>query len=136
MTNLTNYSETALLNHLMGEASFTMPSEVYLCLFTADPTDTGSLAAEVGTSRGYARLAMKASMPASSGGSAAVNTTAFTFGPCTTTNWGTVTHAGVSDSATIAAGNLLWRGALTASKVIAVGDSLVIPIGSLSVSLD
>jgi hypothetical protein len=136
MTALTNYSESILLNHIMGKTSFTMPTEVYFALFTADPTDAGTLTNEVGASRGYARLAMKASVGTSTAGSAITNSTAFTFGPCVTTNWGTVTHAAIMDVVTLASGNMLWKGALTASKTIAVGDTLVVPIGSFSVALD
>lgn len=136
MVALTNYGESALLNHVTGKAAMTLPTEVYLCLFTADPTESGTLTSEVGSARGYVRLPMKASISTSSAGSQITNTVAFTFGPCTTTVWGTITHAAIIDTGTLGSGNMLFKGALAASKTVAIGDTLVVPIGALSISLD
>lgn len=136
MSKLTNYAETALTNHILGKAAYTMPTTVYLALFTADPTDSGTLTAEVPASRGYARQAITSTMSTSSGGSTSQNSADINFGPCVTTSWGTVTHIGIVDSATIGAGNLLFYGPVTASKAVAVGDSLRFAANNLTVSID
>ena len=57
-----------------------------------------------------------------------------TFGPNTTSGWGTVTHFGIFDASTN--GNLLYWGALTASKTVAVGDSVSFGAGALVVTED
>lgn len=136
MSRLTNYAETALLNHVLGKTAYTMPAGVHLCLFTTDPGEAGSLTGEVASGRGYARQAITATMSASVGGSASSNSADINFGPCTTTAWGTVTHIGIADGATIGAGNLLWYGPVTASKTVAVGDSLRFAASNLSLTLD
>jgi hypothetical protein len=42
MSQMTDYLEKKLLDHTLGKAAYTMPTTVYLALFTADPGDTGS----------------------------------------------------------------------------------------------
>ncbi len=49
------------------------------------------------------------------------------------TSWCTVSHFALYDAST--GGNCLWAGALTDAKAIAVGDSLTIAAGALTVSL-
>lgn len=133
MSQMTDYLEKKLLDHTLGKAAYTMPATVYLALFTADPTDTGSLAAEVSvTSTGYARQAITAAMPAASAtGGQSANTTAITFGPASAA-WGTITHLGICDAST--GGNMLLFAALTASKTIASADSLQFAIGQFTVT--
>ena len=44
---MTDYLEAALAKHSVGLEAFTPPVSIYLALFTADPTDSGSLVNEV-----------------------------------------------------------------------------------------
>lgn len=39
--NLTNYLENKLLDHFLGTTAYTMPSPVYVALFTVAPGDAG-----------------------------------------------------------------------------------------------
>lgn len=133
--SLTNYAETALLNHLLGKTAYTMPTTVYAALFTADPGEAGSLSNEVASGVGYARQAITSNMSASTGGSTSANTAAITFGPNTTTNWGTITHCALIDGGSLGSGNVLLKGALAASKAISVGDSFAFNIGALTAAL-
>lgn len=48
-------------------------------------------------------------------------------------NWGTVTHLAVWDAKT--SGNMLWHGALTASRVVNDGDRIQVPVADLDISL-
>lgn len=48
-------------------------------------------------------------------------------------NYGTVTHVGIFDAVT--SGNLLWHGALSASKVIDDGDTLSFAVGNIDLTL-
>ena len=114
----------------MTAGAATRPTTWYLALFTAAPSDTGG-GTEVGAGVGYARQSITFS--AASGGATA-NTNTLTFGPCTTSNWGTVTHAAIFDASS--GGNMLWWGALSASRTVNVGDSLQIAIGDLDLALD
>jgi len=116
MSAMSNYLEIKFLDHFLGTASTTSPSTVYLSLHTADPTDAGS-GAEVSTS-GSAYVRKAIAFSAASGGSA-TNSGAVTFDTATSA-WGTISHIGVWDASS--SGNLLFHGALDASKTIASGD--------------
>lgn len=127
MANLSDWSENALMDWLMGGATPTRPSARYVALFTAAPNDAGGGTEVTGGS--YARTAV--TFAAASGG-ATSNSGTVTF-PTATANWGTVTHIGIFDAST--GGNLLWHGALTASKAIDTSDTFSIPAGDLDLSL-
>lgn len=123
MANLSDWSENATLDWLMGGASPTRPTTRYLALFTAAPNDAGG-GTEVSGS-GYARQAFTCGAAASGtcSNDAAVSFTA------SGGNFGTVTHIGVLSASS--GGNLIWHGALAASKTVNDGDTLNFAIGDL-----
>ena len=129
---LTKYASSKLTNHLLGKASFTMPTNVYLVLFTADPTTTGAFTNEVPASRGYARQAMTAVMATATAGGYSVSGSDVTLGLCTTADWGEITHIGLADSSTLGAGNLLTYQALAVDqkRTIKLGDTWGLPSGT------
>lgn len=122
-TAASNYLELELLDHVFGGASYTPPSNVYLALFTAAPSDTGGGTEVTGGS--YARQAV--SFAASSAGTAATDDDV-TF----TAIGDEVTHVGLFDAST--SGNLLFWGVLEAA-VDPGGDDFVIYAGDLTVTL-
>tara|TARA_B100000287_G_scaffold414575_1_gene447284 strand:- start:2978 stop:3361 length:384 start_codon:yes stop_codon:yes gene_type:complete len=121
-----NYLEDKALDHFLGTSSFTMPSNVYVALFTTDPTDAGS-GTEV-SGNGYAR--QSATFSSASGGSTS-NSSAIEF-TASGGSFGTVSHFGIFDALT--SGNLLYHGALNASKTIADTDTLKISATGLTVN--
>ncbi len=127
MSALSDYLENALLDHALGTSAYTMPT-VYVALYTSAPGDAGGGTEVSGGS--YAR--QQVTFGAASGGSAS-NASDIRF-PTATADWGTVTHVGLHDAAS--GGNLLWHGALSASKTINNGDTASFPAGSLVVTLD
>ena len=128
MAALSDYAEVELLDHLLGTTAYTMPTTVYMALYTAAPSDAGG-GTEI-SGNNYARQAL--SFGAAASGSAA-NDAAITF-TCTGGDWGTVTHFGIFDAAS--AGNLLVHGVLTASREILDGDEQVFAIGDVTVGAD
>lgn len=114
MAAMSNYLETALVNAVLRNTSYTSPTTVYVGLFTSDPTDAGSGTEVSGGS--YARKAMAFSSPSNG---ATSNSSAVEFDQATA-SWGTVTHFGLFDASS--SGNLLLHGALTTSKTIDSGD--------------
>jgi hypothetical protein len=124
--SFTNFLETEILDHVFGGNAYTAPSNVYLGLYTATPSDTGGGTELSGS--GYARLAMAMSVS----GNLATNSAAEEFATATG-SWGTVTHVGVFDAAT--SGNLMAYGTLSASKAVATGDVFRIPAGDLDITL-
>jgi hypothetical protein len=131
MASMSNYLENQIIDWLMRGQSFSPSASKYFALLTAAPSDTGGGTEVTGGS--YARVAVTSSLAnfagtqsagstaASSGtGGTTSNNAAITF-PAPTANWGTVTHFAVYDAST--SGNLLFWGALTASKTVNNGDA-------------
>jgi hypothetical protein len=132
MTAMTDYLEKALLDHVLGLTTYTKPTTAYVSVHTADPTDTGSQSNEP-SGNGYARQSATASMGATNATTGvSVNSSVITFGPCTTSGWGTITAVAFGDALTT--GNLTLHGLLTSSRTIAVGDSLQFAASQLSVT--
>ena len=127
MANLSDYSENKLLDHLLGTASFTMPSQVYLGLYTSATTDAGG-GTEV-TGGAYARLPVD--FDAAAGG--ATDLTADATFTQASANWGTITHIALLDAVT--GGNMLMHGPLVTSKQIDSGDTFRMPAADLDASL-
>ena len=124
---MSNYLENALINATLRNTSYTSPATVYAGLFTSDPTDAGSGTEVSGGS--YARKAMTFGAPSNG---ASVNSSAVEFDQATA-NWGTITHFAIFDALT--SGNMLYHGALTASKTIETGDVFKFATSSVSVTL-
>ena len=139
MSAASDYLENELLDHVLDAAAFSSPTNVYLALFTADTNlETNNPTAECQTPGvdGYTRATL--SFATATGGSSATDAAA-TVGPCTNSNWGTITHIAVVDHATNTTWgtnvNVLFYGAVTASKTIDVGDTFQISSGNLTVTL-
>lgn len=143
----TNAFETALLNHYFNNADHANVGDAaglqnsategsfYVSLHTGDPGETGDQTTSEATYTGYARVAVARS---SSGwtvsGANASNAAAVAFGACTAGS-NTITHFGIG-SASTAAGNLFFYGALTASLAVSAGITPSFAIGELDVNLD
>jgi hypothetical protein len=127
MAALSNYLENALINATLRNTTYTSPATVYVGLFTTDPTDAGTGTEVTGGS--YTRKAITFGAPSNG---VSVNSAAVEFDQATA-SWGTVTHFGILDAST--SGNLLYHGALTASKVIDDGDVFKFAISAVSVTL-
>lgn len=133
--NLSDYIEDKLLDHLMDVGAYSAVT-LYVALCTAAPNDasTGATITEVADANAYARTATGAWNVASGG--ATENSDAITFPAASGGNWGTVTHIAIVDSASHGAGNVIWHGVLTASKVVNDGDTFKINAGDLDLTLD
>lgn len=130
MGSFSNYLENKILDHIFKTAAYTVPTNIYVALSTADPTDAGSGIAEpVGNA--YARVQCNAWDAAALGATA--NTNQVTF-PQATGSWGTITHFALFDA--ITGGNMLAHGALTTSKAITTGDTPRFNAGDIDVTLD
>lgn len=127
MSEMSNYLENALVNAVLRNTSYTSPANVYLALYTTDPTDADS-GTEV-SGNAYARQAITFGAPSDG---VTTNSAAIEF-PQATGSWGTVAYVGIRDASS--AGNLLFHTPLDASKTIATGDVFRVAAGSLSVTL-
>lgn len=126
MSALSDYAELKVLDHLLGTATFTKPSAVYIGHAGESLADDASGTETSGN--GYARQAI--TFAAASSGSAVSNATV-NF-PAATGSQGTITHFGIFDASS--GGNLLCHGAFDSSKTIATGDILRINSGSITIT--
>lgn len=117
MASKSDYLELKVLDHCLGDGSFTMPATVALALCTATPTDasTGATITEA-TYTGYARQTIAASDLSAASSGSKTNSSAITFAACTGSS-STIIGFAICDSATTGAGNVLYWGTVT-SKVI------------------
>jgi hypothetical protein len=142
MSQMTNYLENKLVDHLFRAQTLAAPGSLHISLHSADPGETG--ANELASTGAYARASVTSSLAnwagtqgagttvASSGtGGQTSNNGSITFAT-PTANWGNVTHFAVWDAAT--GGNCLLYGALSISKTINQGDSISFAAGSLTVT--
>jgi hypothetical protein len=104
-----------------------------LALFTADPGEAASLAAEA-TYTGYARVALTKATSWTGTASPFTNTNLIQFGACTAgTN--ALTHFAVVDTASGAV-SMMISGALSATLNVSSGIQPQFAIGSLSISAE
>lgn len=127
MTAFSNYLEDRILDITLRVSVWNPPLKVYLALYTSAPTDANT-GTEV-SGGAYSRQQITFSQP--------VNGTVSSFAdilfPVATAGWGTITHFGIMDAVT--AGNLMYHGALTNPKTIALDDQLKIAGGDITVTL-
>lgn len=136
MTAFSDYLEQGIRDHFKLDTQLPL-EDTYVALHTADPTDAGGGAEVSGGS--YARELVNqdnATAPYwenSDSGTGIQNQSAVTFTTATAA-WGTITHVAIWDA--VSAGNLLFHGALSASKVVGDGDTFEFAAGELDVRFD
>lgn len=135
MSNTSTYLQTARLNQALRGMVFAPPTNTYLALFTADPTDADIVANEE-AGAWYARLPIglatgwSAPAAAASGGMQSQNLNQLSFGAVTGAQ-ATITHAAIMDAPT--GGNLLYHVQIAQAKILQVGDTMQFQPGDLSV---
>ena len=129
--------ESAWANHVFRTSSYSKPSGLWIALCTAATSDssTGSTITEP-SGGGYTRYSTGAPADAtwtkaSSTINAVANAAAISW-TASGGNYGTITHVAIVDASSN--GNVLFHGALTASKTINDGDTFTIAIGGLTVT--
>jgi len=130
--SLSNTTETAALDcFLRGtDPSYRAGATQYLGLFTADPTETASLADEA-TYTGYARIALTKATSWTGTASPFTNTNLLQFGACTAGS-SAVTYFGVVDTASGAV-SMMISGPLSATLNVSAGIQPQFAPGALSV---
>jgi hypothetical protein len=136
---ISQYGMSHLVDHINGKTSFTMPTTVAMALATAAPasTATGSTITEAAYT-GYGRQTIAgAGFNAATAATPSVSTNAstITFGNCT---GGTSTLLGFAlcDSATVAAGNMLWFGGLSSTVISTTQTPPTVASAALSLSIN
>ena len=133
--SMSNTTENATLKmHLMGvDPTYRAGATQYLALFTADPGETASLAAEADYT-GYARVALAKGSAWTDGGSTFTNATLVQFGACTA-GTSAITHFAVVDTASGAVAQMI-SGSLSATLNVSAGIQPQFAAGQLSIGAD
>lgn len=133
--SLSNTTENAVLKmFLQGtDPSYRAGATQYLALFTADPGETASLAAEADYT-GYARVALTKASAWTDGGSSFTNAALIQFGACTAGN-NTISHFAVVDTSSGAV-NMMISGALSGNLAVSSGIQPQFAAGALSIGAD
>lgn len=133
--SMSNATENATLKmHLQGsDPSYRAGATQYLALFTADPGEVGSLAAEADYA-GYSRVALTKATAWTDGGSTFTNANLIQFGACTAGN-NALTHFAVVDTASGAV-NQMITGALSSTLNVSAGIQPQFSAGQLSIGAD
>ena len=129
MAALSDYAEKLLLDFLMTTGTATRPTNWYVALYTAAPSDSGG-GTEV-SGAGYARQSVAFDAATTPGGTTS-NSADVSF-TAAGGNYGTVTHLGIFDASS--SGNLLWHGALTADKTVEDGDTITFTAGNIDLTM-
>ena len=137
MAGLTNYLEDKIVNHVFGSTTYTKPTNWYVGLLTATPSDSASGTEVSGGS--YARQVCAFTITGS-GIAEAKNTSSITF-PTATADWGIVGWVGIYDAD--ASGNLVAYQNLqksdfstTTTKTINDGDIFKFNASTIKIQLD
>ncbi len=143
-TDMSDFLENKLVDHVFRGTAYTAPSTIYFALFTSSCSDSAG-GTEVATGS-YARASLAASTTNWAGTQSAGSTAVSSGTGGTTSNngvvtfatpsagWGTVSHLGIYDALTT--GNLLVCRALTVSKTINSGDTVTFPAASFTFQID
>lgn len=133
--SMSNATENQTLKmHLQGvDPDYRAGDTQYLALFTADPGETGSLAAEA-TYTGYERVALTKASAWTDGGSSFTNANLVQFGACTA-GTSAITHFAVVDTASGAVAQMI-SGALSATLNVSAGIQPQFQAGSLSITAE
>jgi len=133
--SLSNTTETAALDMFLRgtDPAYRAGATQYLALFTGDPGETASLAAEADYT-GYARVALTKATAWTGTSSPFTNTSLIQFGACTAgTN--AITHFAVVDTASGAV-TMMVSGALSATLNVSAGIQPQFAASALSISAD
>ena len=142
MAGLSKYLALLLFNATLNPVreAFTPPAGLFLGLHTAAPSD--ATYGNEATYSSYARQAL-ANLTANSGAETVsgdvditvTNGSAIEFPASSGAVTQVITHWAIWDSEAVGTGNILYSGALGTSRSVALGDSVVVPESSLTLTI-
>lgn len=134
--SFSNAAETAINNYIFvgTNVSWDANTDLWIALYTADPTEAGSHADEA-TYGSYARVVLTRATDFTVSGATVENANLEQFPTCTSGS-NTLTHAAIVTSGTIGAGTIICKGALNSSVAVATGIQPQFAAGALVFTLD
>lgn len=142
MSGLSKYMALALFDASLNPVrnAFPLPAGLWLGLHTAATND--ATYGNEATFGAYARQALNSLTAQTTTGTSTgdidvlvTNGSALVFPASTGPSPQLITHWAILDTETVGEGNVLYSGALGVSRLIAVGDSVVVPEGNISITI-
>jgi len=130
MPNISATTGKLVLDFICGGAAATQPGFRWAGLAWGTPTSTGG--SELNTSIGYSRITASFGAANSPAGSVS-NNVAMTFGPFSSVM--SILGIHVWDGSPVASSNMMLFGTLQTARTVGVGDSLVVAVGALTITL-
>jgi len=127
---ISTFLANAVLDHIFKNTSYDTTADIYVSLSLANPGDDASGMNEP-SGGNYSRVLHNSYDVAAAG--ATQNDGAITF-PQASSAWGTVTHFAMWDASS--SGNMLFYGALDASRAIGQNDTPSFADGALDITMD
>jgi hypothetical protein len=135
-SEISNAIADELYDHVLRNAAYSSPANVYLALFTstavASELDANTQTNEVANAFAYARLALTVTAPTDGAGS---NSGDHTFAAASGGSWGTARWVAVVDNSTHNGGQILAYSQLDADVVINAGNTFQFNSGDLDIQL-
>ena len=134
MAGFTNYLEDKIVNHVFGSTTYTKPTNWYVGLLTATPSDSAAGTEVSGGS--YARMVCAFTITGT-GTAQAANTSAITF-PTATADWGVVGWVGIYDalaSGSIVAYQNLQQSDFSTSTTKTINDGDIFKFNSSTIKI-
>ena len=134
MGQLSDYAENKLLDHVLGNGTFTRPAQLFfaLCKTTVTDSDTGSSLSEPSTLNGYKRKSIDTWDSAAS--RATVNTSLLTFPTVQNVDHDTIFSYAVIDTVTVGTGNIIAYDDFSPQKFFSINDIPKIAVGDINFS--
>lgn len=130
---ITYYQSNKILDYEFGNTSYTPASTMYFGLSTTTIANNGTGATEP-SGGSYARVSLVNNKTnwgnASNGSLTNLSTVQFTE---STASWGTITYVFISDAST--SGNILYFGALSPSRTVAINTIVYFSASAITVSI-
>lgn len=130
-----NNTDHAFVGDTAGLQNSATAGSFYISLHTADPGEAGTQTTSEATYTSYARVAVARSGAGWTVSSANVSNAAAVNFPAATGGTNSITHFGIGSDLTTA-GNLFFKGALSAALAVSSGITPSFAIGELDVNLD
>lgn len=131
MSKASNWLEDQIANYFFRAQQVTQPTQLYLALYTTNPTDADTGTEVVGAS--YSRRLIGFSAPTQQNDKGVISNSARIEFPRATGSWGEISYFAIRTAAS--GGNMLTYGSFNKPTTINDGDQYVIEAGNLTVSI-
>jgi len=133
MASASDYLETAILDHITGNAAYAQPGVLYVALFTDAASDADLEQGILTNEAAGINYQRKSVVFGAAVQNQSNNVTDVIFNQAGAGGWGTVDHVAIMDSFTN--GNILFHKQLGTPQPIADGDQLKFNIDNLTITM-